>query len=153
LTTTLTNDGTLLPAGVYYFTPLVYGNATGTGNVTTLTLDPACTYTGQSVMITLYAAGDPLCNVGLNELNAAQLSMNAYQVNENEVSLNLVSAKQTKVAVNVFDLAGRLVLNESLSLSQGANSHLLDISNLGAGTYVIRVSDNNSVVTGKMVRY
>jgi len=152
--TVLLNDGSVFPAGVYYFTPVVYGNAVGTGtNITGYVLDPACTYTGQSVMFTLYADQDPACFVGMNEINPSVLSMNAYQFNDNQISLNLTSAKQSNVVLNIYDLTGRLVMNKDLSISQGPNSFVLDASTLGAGAYVIRVSDNNGVVTSKMVKY
>ena len=151
--TTLINDGAIFPAGVYYFTPVVYGNAVGSGNVTALTLDPACTYTGQSVEITLYADLDPACAVGIHEINSSVLSMNAYQFNHDQMSLNVISAEQTKATLNVFDMAGRLVIEENYSLSQGPNSFVLDITSLEVGTYIIRMNDNKGIVTAKMVRY
>ncbi|MBL0342016.1 MAG: hypothetical protein IPP71_14460 [Bacteroidetes bacterium] len=52
--TTLPNTGATFPAGVYYFTPVVFGNANGTGNITAIALDPACTFTGTSLMVTLF---------------------------------------------------------------------------------------------------
>lgn len=66
----LPNNGaaTTLPAGTYYFTPVVFANAVGgptlvdpnTGEPT-LTFDPNCTFTGNSVFVTFYANGDPNC--------------------------------------------------------------------------------------------
>jgi hypothetical protein len=151
--TTLINDASVFVAGVYYFTPVVYGNATGTGNVTALTLDPTCTFTGQSVMVTLYDVGEPLCLIGLNEMNSSVLSMNAFQSSENQMSLNIVSAKQGNLTLNVYDITGRLVINQGIAVSKGANSQVIDIAGINAGTYVIRLSDNNGVVTSKMIRY
>lgn len=154
ITTTLINDGASFIAGDYYFTPVVYGNAVGSGtNITAYTLDPACTYTGQSVLITLYDVAEPLCLIGVNELNGSVLSMNAYQFNENQVSLNLVSAKQNDVSMNIYDLTGRVVMTKELNLTQGPNSFVLDVTSLNTGAYVIRVNDNNSIKTSKLVRY
>jgi hypothetical protein len=69
----LINTGTPFVAGIYYFTPCVYGNAAGAAPVYVfdLTLDPACTYSGTSVMVNLLALGDPLCTVGINENHTA----------------------------------------------------------------------------------
>ncbi len=58
------NDSTFLPPGTYYWTPVVFGNATATGTpvfLQDLTLDTACTTTGTSIMVHLLAQGDPLC--------------------------------------------------------------------------------------------
>lgn len=150
INTTLINDGSVFPDGVYYFTPVVYGNATGTGNVTALTLDPACTYTGASVMVTLYAAGDPLCTVGLNDINNGDLGVTAYQ-SANNVNMTINAAKQSNVTINIFDLTGRVVATENVSVSQGANSHVIDAANLSTGTYVIRINDGSNVATSKLM--
>ncbi|MDQ3050958.1 MAG: T9SS type A sorting domain-containing protein [Bacteroidota bacterium] len=154
INTTLINSGAPFVPGTYYFTPVVYGNATGTGtNITSYVLDPSCTYTGQSVMFVLYPDGDPACLVGINEPTSSVLSLNAYQFNDNQMSVNLISAKQSNVELNVYDLTGRVVISKELSVTQGPNSFVLDIATLGTGAYVIRVNDNNSFVTSKLVRY
>jgi hypothetical protein len=151
--TTLVNDGSIFPAGVYYFTPVAYGNATGTGNVTALTLDPACTYTGVSVMITLYAVGDPACAVGINELNNSGLSVNAYQTDNNQVNLTIGSNRQNTAVVSIYDLSGRIILSENVNLSLGNNKHIIDATSISSGTYVVRVNDGSNIATSKLVRY
>ena len=151
--TSLPNTGNPFPDGVYYFTPVVFGNATGTGNITALTLDPACTYTGASVMVILYAAGDPACSVGINEINNNGLGLSAYQSSNNEMNITINAAKQAAVTVNVYDLTGRVVIAKNITISQGLNSQVLDITNLSTGTYVIKINDGSNVATGKMIRY
>ena len=57
------NDGVSLPAGTYYFTPVVFANADNAAGAAfaTLVLDATCTQTGNSVAVTLYGEGDPNC--------------------------------------------------------------------------------------------
>ncbi len=151
--TTLINNGATFAAGVYYFTPVVIGNATNPAlatNITGYTLDPACTYTGASVMVTLYAAGDPLCTVGLNDINNGDLGVTAYQ-SANNVNMTINSAKQSNVTINIFDLTGRIVATENISVIQGANSHVIDAATLSTGTYVIRINDGSNVATSKLM--
>jgi Secretion system C-terminal sorting domain len=51
------------------------------------------------------------------------------------------------VEVSVVDLAGRAVLTQQLkSLSPGVQTHMLDVSTLAKGTYVVRLMDSNGAV-------
>ncbi|MBL7786207.1 MAG: T9SS type A sorting domain-containing protein [Chitinophagales bacterium] len=65
------NDGTQLPAGTYYFTPVVFDNATGGPAFADLALDPDCTFTGTSVAVTFYAENDPACDTGCPQVTVA----------------------------------------------------------------------------------
>jgi hypothetical protein len=149
--TTLINNGNPFAAGVYYFTPVVYGNATGTGNVFNLTLDPACTYTGVSVMVTLYAAGDPACSVGLEE-SGNNLALSVFQ-SQGMLNLNINSLSSRNLQVTVFDVAGRMAANQNIDVASGRNLHQMDISGLAQGTYAVRVSDSQGAATVKFVKY
>ncbi len=151
--TILPNNGSIFPAGIYYLTSVVFGNATSTGpNVFEHTLDPTCTFTGQSVMIELYDVNEPSCFIGLNELNGA-VAMHAFQVNQNQMQVEINSGKQANLNLNVFDITGRLVLDQQINVIKGNNSEVIDIASLNAGPYVIRISDNSGVVTSKFIRY
>ena len=59
-------DGTTLPYGYYYWTPVVFANATSLNPPPTivqdLTLDPTCTYTGNSVMVNVGTCVPPPAN-------------------------------------------------------------------------------------------
>ncbi|MBK9048295.1 MAG: T9SS type A sorting domain-containing protein [Bacteroidetes bacterium] len=152
-TTSLINTGTPFAAGVYYLTPVVFANASGTGPViTAYTLDPACTYTGTSQMVTLYAAGDPACAVGLPELNGASLSVSVSQMGS-VLNLNIGSANAGQVTAEVYDVTGRMIASELVSVSTGMNSHKMDASTFSAGTYVVRVLDGSNVATTKLVKF
>lgn len=68
---TFLNDGTQLPEGTYYFTPIVFDNATGGPAFADLVFDPACTFTGTSVAVTFYAENDPACDTGCPQVTVA----------------------------------------------------------------------------------
>ncbi len=151
--TVLPNDGSIFPAGIYYFTPVVYGNATGSGNVTQLTLDPACTTTGVSVMVNLLADGDPLCNsTGIATTEAVNSLVSFINADKNiEVVLNTENTGKT--TLEVFDVTGRNVYATTFNAVQGVNRQVINAGVLGAGTYIIKVNAGNSVATSKLIKF
>lgn len=56
------NDGDF-DAGIYFFTPIVFGNGTGNPEdpIFNITLDPSCTFVGKSFDVELYAEDEPSC--------------------------------------------------------------------------------------------
>lgn len=50
------NNGAQLPAGVYFFTPVVYGGGVGTGNINTIDFTNGCVATGNSIQVELLGA-------------------------------------------------------------------------------------------------
>lgn len=152
--TNLLNDGAIFPAGVYYFTPLVYGNATGTGNITALTLDPTCTYTGNSVMVTLLGPGDP-CPTGVeeNEANNTFSIRNLYPVPVKETLNFTINTKDNSaVTVSVKDNIGREVMAQKMNTTIGENKISLDMTKQSAGVYFITATSNKSTVVSKFVK-
>ncbi|TAH43591.1 MAG: T9SS type A sorting domain-containing protein [Bacteroidetes bacterium] len=150
------NDGVQIgagsPYGIYYWTPVVFGNATSATpptNFQDLTLDPACTYTGNSVMVDVAAPGDPRCStVGISKVDAVKLAVFAYQENENTVRLHINAATQAEMQVEMYDINGRRVYTGNMYLSKGSNVEMININDLRGGTYMIKaVSNGNQTVT------
>jgi len=52
--------------------------------------------------------------------------------------LNLASAQAGKMELVIFDMQGRLVKKESMTVIAGFNSIPVNVANLSAGTYTIR---------------
>jgi photosystem II stability/assembly factor-like uncharacterized protein len=153
-TITLVNSGNPFPAGTYFVTPLVLGNATGPGpNIYDYTLDPACTYTGSSVMVTLLAAGDPLCIVGIEEDLAAQIMLSSYFTENNLLSVNVNSIINETASLEIYDLAGRLIYNQSIRVTQGNNQVLIDVKNITPGAYFINLKTGNYKAVNKIVKF
>jgi plastocyanin len=65
----LVNDGGLIgsavPYGIYYWTPVIFGNGVAASTPVTflsdVVLDPSCTTVGNSIMVNVLAPGDPAC--------------------------------------------------------------------------------------------
>jgi hypothetical protein len=66
-------------------------------------------------------------------------------VNDN-FKLNVTSANASKMDISIFDMQGRLVNRQSVSLIAGFNNLPVNVSNLASGTYTIRgsVADEES---------
>jgi hypothetical protein len=54
--------------------------------------------------------------------------------------LNVASATAGKMEIVIFDMQGRLVNRQSISLIAGFNSATVNVNNLSAGTYTIKGS-------------
>ncbi|MBL7925617.1 MAG: T9SS type A sorting domain-containing protein [Bacteroidia bacterium] len=146
----LVNDGTIFPAGDYYFTPVVIGNATGTGNITSLVLDPACTTTGASAMVRILASGDPLCNTSSLIDNAGSEVKTFFSNQTLNITIN--AAVSDKTAITVFDATGRVVLNKTVNTHVGANNFTLNASDLNSGIYMIKVANSSNQVTNRLFK-
>ena len=144
-------DGTTLPWGTYYWTPVVFGNAIPTSPAVTfltdLTLDPSCTITGTSVAIQVLSGSDPLCNTqSIAESNGPDHGIiNLYPVPVRD-QLNLVyhSLSNERVRLEVKDQLGRLVKEYSSQVINGKNILAMETSELSRGVYFITVIGENS---------
>ena len=144
-------NGTTLPWGTYYWTPVVFGNAIPTSPAVTfltdLTLDPSCTITGTSVAIQVLSGTDPLCNTqSMAENNGPDHGIiNLYPVPVRD-QLNLVyhSLSNERVRLEVKDQLGRLVKEYSSQVINGKNILAMETSELSRGVYFITVIGENS---------
>ncbi len=151
-------DGTTLPFGTYFFTPIVFGNAvTGggasTANLHDLNLDPACTYGGTSVPVIVYAPLDPFCFDGIKEIATSQIAIFTSQKDENSIELTLNAIVQGKAIVTMFDISGRIVKTQNVNVTKGSNHEMIDVANLAAGTYMIKAELNGTHAQTKLVKF
>ncbi len=152
-------DGVALTYGVYYWTPVFFGNAANADPFTApaflfdLTLDLNCVYTGNSVPMTVYAPNDINCANGISEINSGALVMNSFMKDINTLQLNINSVTPGKAFIQIMDLTGRTVYSNTSSVISGANQKTINVSNLATGTYIVKASVNGNVVAGKVVKY
>ncbi len=160
----LINDGTLINGttvvyGTYYLTPVVFGNATGATPTPVflgdLSLDPTCTYTGNSVAVIVFDPNDQTapCWNGVHEVKATQLAIYTSQVDANSIDLQLNAAAQGKVIVRMFDLTGRQISSQVVYVSKGTNHETLNVATLATGTYMIKAEFNGTTVSTKAVKF
>ena len=155
--TVLINDQTIFPAGVYYFTPIVYGNATdpvGQGNSYDLVYDPNCTFTGTSVYVNLLDFGDPQCiDDGINDFSLATLSVKTYQVSPDLLNVRINTVKSdNNTSIRIFDFTGRVVFENSYSVVKGINDISINASTFSTGTYLLQTISGGAVVTEKLIK-
>jgi hypothetical protein len=147
--------GSLTPYGTYYWTPVVFGNATGSAPqfLQDLILDPLCTYTGTSIAIEVLPPGDPLCSTAaISELNGTSLNLTVSQVSDNAMNLRFTTERSGKLSVEIFDITGRNVFsNENLFAAKGINNTQLNVS-LPSGTYMVKTEVNGVVATAKFIK-
>jgi len=76
------------------------------------------------------------------------ISIAPNPVVSNTFKLNLASAQAGKMEFGIFDMQGRLVKRESVTVIAGFNSLPVNVANLSAGTYTIRsiLTDDQSKV-------
>ena len=68
------------------------------------------------------------------------ISLNPTIVDKGVAVLQLASAQQGKVELSVFDLNGRLMQRQPVNVAAGSNTISIDVSKLGAGSYVLQVA-------------
>lgn len=156
----LINDGTFigttLPYGVYYWTPVVFGNATASTNppqfLFDLVLDITCTQTGNSVAANILAPGDPLCIISTQNINAENIAVYAYMKDETTIDLQINSSKHEKANVQIYDLMGKMVYSNSMYVSKGTNHEYITVPSLSAGTYIIKAEAGSAKAVNKLVK-
>jgi len=81
------------------------------------------------------------------------LSVNQFEANNFKLypnptatgAVNIISAQAGTVEVSVFDILGKQVI------SQTVNNNTLNVSQLNAGVYIVKISQNNTSVTKKLI--
>ena len=69
-------------------------------------------------------------------------------------TISFEAAGSQAVSYQVFDLAGRMVQSETMgNFAEGSHNHSIDLGNLGAGSYILRVTQGQRVSTAKFVVY
>jgi photosystem II stability/assembly factor-like uncharacterized protein len=156
----LVSDGTFIgvsiPYGIYYWTPVVFGNAIAVNSppvfLQDLALDPACTYTGTSVAVNVNDGTDPGCTIGIGEIKNQSLSVGGYFNGASTLDLTVYATKNEKANLTVIDLTGRVVLNSSMDLNLGENKKLINAAQFGSGIYLVKVETASLKAITKIVK-
>jgi len=155
----LINNGTPFAAGIYYFTPVVFGNAQPNPNVPgqpqyifQLILDPNCTTTGTSIMVELKAQSQP-CGLGVNEIGSQPAGFTVYPVPVKDIAyftLNLSTSSTAEIQIK--DNLGRVVISESKQMISGENHLNLDLSSIPSGVYFMAVQTADKNYVSKFIK-
>ncbi len=78
-----------------------------------------------------------------NSINLDQVSI--YPNPTNTGSVTITSPNTDAMNVQVFDILGKQVKNETLT------NNTLNVSNLKSGVYILKITQNNATTTKKLV--
>lgn len=67
-----------------------------------------------------------------------------------QLKIDIVSGNASVASVKVYDVVGKLVMNEKMPISAGYNSSAISKTNLATGTYTVSVVLNEKVITQKL---
>jgi Secretion system C-terminal sorting domain/Bacterial Ig-like domain (group 2) len=84
-----------------------------------------------------------------NVVEAASVSMYPNPA-RNQVTINIPAPENTEAQITVIDMCGRVVLQSAVTLSEGGNSHLMDVSNLTAGNYIVSIVAGGNNTTERL---
>jgi hypothetical protein len=147
------------PYGLYYFTPVAFGNATAATTppiqfLSDVNFDPNCTFTGTSVAIDIQDPGLPPCSpVGIKELYSKVLSISSSLRDRNTLDVKINSAKTGKVTVQILDITGRSIRTIESNVKEGSSHEFINVENLSQGTYLVKAEMNGIKSTTKVVKY
>lgn len=68
------------------------------------------------------------------------------------VTVQVNSDRKYNTAIEVFDITGKLVHKKQIALTEGNTNYQVDVSNLKAGNYHLRILIGDEVLTGKFIR-
>lgn len=71
--------------------------------------------------------------------------------NEGKFRLEFFLPERGQTQIQIFDMQGREVYSENLGSFQGAYKNDIDISNLGRGTYLLNINQNNLRLAEKII--
>ena len=155
------NDGTvsfLAPGATYFWTPIVFGNATaaapGPQFLSDLTLDVACIVLGPSLAINVLVDGDPLCAVGINETAANAYGISSvFPVPANDnVNFTINAKDNAAVTISIKNNVGQEIASRQVVVNKGKNNLSFDIKGNAAGFYFINVSGDKGNYNVKFVK-
>lgn len=89
--------------------------------------------------------------VGIDELdNVSEMGIYPNPA-QDDLTISFGSLNNVQIQVSLLDQTGRVVMNEAINGNSGTNAHRLDVSNLAAGLYQIRLTCGDRKVTRKVV--
>lgn len=80
------------------------------------------------------------------------LNFTAYPNPANDVlHLEYTTLEQGVASIQISDIAGKIISNESVNLNEGLNQHSIDISKFSEGVYVLTFSNSEGTLQSKII--
>lgn len=85
-------------------------------------------------------------------MNGKTMSLSVYANKESGIiNLNVNANIEEQAAVKIFDISGKLVLEQNISLQNGNNDYKLSLSNATSGVHIITLTANGLNLTQKFI--
>lgn len=84
------------------------------------------------------------------ELHASSLKVYPNPVSNN-ATIEYTIEEKADVIITVFDINGKMLVNEKISQAAGIHQYKLDCSSLPRGTYIASINTGNTIETGKFI--
>jgi hypothetical protein len=72
---------------------------------------------------------------------------------QNKFNLNLENLGSGKVQIGLYNTSGALVRAESIEATSGSLTHAINIQDLPNGLYIVKVSNDQQTITGKVMKF
>jgi hypothetical protein len=69
-----------------------------------------------------------------------------------DLTVEYIAERNGQIALNVFDIFGRLMLNQYFVATEGGNQSKISLEKLAAGTYVLKLSDTQKMVQMRIIK-
>ncbi len=100
-------------------------------------------------------SGTPWRVIGDNEVVLEDLQPNTFSMYPNpaqtSLNINFQSSASSNVSVQITDILGKVVMNNSFTADEGYNSYKMNVENLNKGIYIVVVENNKSRTTQRLV--
>ncbi len=101
-------------------------------------------------------AGDPsysdMISIRSGITDQAEIIVHPQDGAANELSLTILSPEKAETIIKIYDIAGKLVVSQPVSLFEGNTSTIIDIRNLSKGSYVIALNINSITTETKFIK-
>lgn len=73
-------------------------------------------------------------------------------IRQNEINLNYISPQNAEVEIEVIDMTGKVLIQTTVTVSEGENNIQLPIQNWSSGVYYLRTIQNQTIKSMKFVK-
>jgi hypothetical protein len=103
--------------------------------------------------VTIQSLLDMQAGVGVSDQEIAPFNFSFYPNPATEnITVNYALEESAKVQYVIYDLTGKKVQTESATRFPGAQQQSIDVNSLRAGTYLLSLNVNGSVITKRFVK-
>ena len=142
-------------ANAHSFTFTWTAPATDVGPITMYFAGNAANDNGTSTGDYIYNASQVVtpAGVGISEQENSPFTFSFYPNPTTEnITVNYSLEESAKVQYVIYDLTGKKVQTEAATRFPGAQQQSIDVNNLQAGTYLLSLNVNGSVITKRFVK-